>query len=103
MTKSCVTDLPGGVHSSDDECRESINLDTWLSKPDVIYAFPCKEVKENGYMVPRSVSYGAEDLIEQRFRPSASEFSHRFGHILTVWPNMYGLPTSPRNLGGLGL
>lgn len=39
------------VHSTeDDETRELVTLQSWLKNPDVIKAFKCQEVKENGYM-----------------------------------------------------
>ena len=41
--------------SSDDERKEVVNIDTWLNKSDIRFAFQCKEVKDNGYMVPRYV------------------------------------------------
>ena len=43
------------VPSSDDERKEVVNIETWLNKQDIRYAFQCKEVKDNGYMVPRYV------------------------------------------------
>lgn len=41
------------VPSSDDERKEVVNIETWLHKPDIRFAFQCKEVKDNGYMVAR--------------------------------------------------
>ncbi len=51
-----VSDDPE-VPSSDDERKEVVNIDTWLNKPDIRYAFQCKEVKDNGYMVARSAKW----------------------------------------------
>ncbi|XP_074652451.1 TBC1 domain family member 23-like isoform X2 [Tubulanus polymorphus] len=42
----------GSVASSDDERRETVNLETWLKKPDVLHSFKCREIKQNGYVVP---------------------------------------------------
>lgn len=36
--------------TEDDEIKELVPLQTWLKNPDVIEAFKCQEVKENGYM-----------------------------------------------------
>ena len=41
------------VPSSDDEHRDTVNIETWLNKPDVKHAFTCRQVRENGYMCPR--------------------------------------------------
>jgi hypothetical protein len=38
---------------SDDGQKELISLDVWLNKPDIIHAYPCSEVKENGQNFPR--------------------------------------------------
>ncbi|XP_041372559.1 TBC1 domain family member 23-like [Gigantopelta aegis] len=38
--------------SSDDEHRETVSLDTWLKKPEVVYSCQCQEVREDGYMFP---------------------------------------------------
>jgi len=37
----------------EEEGQEVVAISTWLSKPDVIEAFRCHEVKVNGYMYPR--------------------------------------------------
>ncbi|XP_018584659.1 TBC1 domain family member 23-like isoform X1 [Scleropages formosus] len=37
---------------SDDDRREVVNIQTWISKPDVKYHVSCNEVKETGHMFP---------------------------------------------------
>ncbi|KAK3107332.1 hypothetical protein FSP39_012034 [Pinctada imbricata] len=36
--------------SSDEDRRETVNLDLWLNKPEVVYSCKCQEVLSNGYM-----------------------------------------------------
>jgi hypothetical protein len=38
---------------SEDEHKETVSLDTWLSKPDVVYFCQCKEIRSNSYTYPR--------------------------------------------------
>ncbi|XP_021341052.1 TBC1 domain family member 23-like [Mizuhopecten yessoensis] len=38
--------------SSDDERKETISLETWLKKPNMVYTCKCQEVISNGYMYP---------------------------------------------------
>lgn len=37
----------------EEEEQETVAISTWMSKPDVIKAFKCHEVKVNGYMYER--------------------------------------------------
>ncbi|ELU13461.1 hypothetical protein CAPTEDRAFT_183535 [Capitella teleta] len=45
-------DDPGSIASSDDEKRDTVNIDTWLHKPDVRCAYHCQEVRETGFVYP---------------------------------------------------
>ena len=49
-----MEDPSGEVMSSDDERRDVVNIETWLNKPDVRFAYPCQHVKETGYTYNRS-------------------------------------------------
>ncbi|XP_006868709.1 PREDICTED: omega-amidase NIT2 [Chrysochloris asiatica] len=46
------TDEIDSSSMSDDDRKEVVNIQTWISKPDIKHHFPCKEVKENGHMFP---------------------------------------------------
>ncbi|XP_032826862.1 TBC1 domain family member 23 isoform X1 [Petromyzon marinus] len=53
---------------SDDERREVVSLQTWLSKPDVKHHFPCTEIRDNGrtyachLLVTATHLYGLREL-----------------------------------------
>ena len=49
----CSAGEEGSGDLSEDEHKETVSLDTWLKKPDVVYSCQCKEVKSNGYTYPR--------------------------------------------------
>ena len=49
----CSAGEDGSGDLSEDEHKETVSLDTWLKKPDVVYSCQCKEVKSNGYTYPR--------------------------------------------------
>jgi len=42
------------LEQSDDERRETVSLDTWLHKPDIVYACTCRDLDNNGFLHPRS-------------------------------------------------
>jgi len=50
-----LPDEPIEPHSSDDEQRETVNIETYTSKPEVKSVFDCQEVTSSGFMHPRSV------------------------------------------------
>ena len=41
------------VASSGDEQQESVNIETWVKRPDVIRHFPCSEISTTGQMYSR--------------------------------------------------
>uniref|UniRef100_A0A8C6P716 TBC1 domain family member 23 n=1 Tax=Nothobranchius furzeri TaxID=105023 RepID=A0A8C6P716_NOTFU len=46
------TDEIDSSSMSDDDRKEIVNIQTWISKPDVKHHIPCNEVKETGHMFP---------------------------------------------------
>jgi hypothetical protein len=46
-------DTASQASPEEEEGEEVVAISTWLSKPDVIQAFRCHEVKVNGYMYAR--------------------------------------------------
>ncbi|KAG7467202.1 hypothetical protein MATL_G00150800 [Megalops atlanticus] len=46
------TDEIDSSSMSDDDRKEIVNIQTWISKPDVKHHVPCNEVKETGHMFP---------------------------------------------------
>ena len=57
------TDEQGAILSSDDERRDTVNIETWLHKPDVKFAYQCQEVRETGFIYPRYVSEDQGDWL----------------------------------------
>ncbi|XP_076871203.1 TBC1 domain family member 23 isoform X2 [Brachyhypopomus gauderio] len=46
------TDEIDSSSMSDDDRKEVVNIQTWITKPDVKHHVPCNEVKETGHMFP---------------------------------------------------
>ena len=44
-----------GLVIDDDDEREVVSLELWLSKPDVKYHFKCQHIRENNDLAPRYV------------------------------------------------
>ena len=38
---------------SDDERRETVSLDTWLKKTDIVYSCQCRDLDEHAFLHPR--------------------------------------------------
>ncbi|KAL8598400.1 hypothetical protein ACOMHN_032677 [Nucella lapillus] len=62
----------GGEGSSDlsgDEHKETVSVDTWVKKADVVYTCACKEVKSNGYTYPSTLIVTSSHLFILRHLP----------------------------------
>ena len=54
-TKVLIT-WRGFILDEDDE-KEIINLELWLSKPDVRYHFKCQHIRDTNELAPRFVNF----------------------------------------------
>ncbi|KAJ8034465.1 TBC1 domain family member 23 [Holothuria leucospilota] len=65
-----------GSMSSDEERRELVNTEVWLSKPDVIKSFECQEVKDNGHTYPGHILLTASHMYVLREAKDRKNFSY---------------------------
>ncbi|XP_069686728.1 TBC1 domain family member 23 isoform X1 [Periplaneta americana] len=63
----------------EEEGHEGVSISTWLSKPDVIEAFKCHEVKVNGYMYDSHLLVTDSHIYVLRDIPGRKGYAHIVG------------------------
>ncbi|XP_023723850.1 TBC1 domain family member 23 isoform X3 [Cryptotermes secundus] len=69
-------DAAGLERPEEEEEQETVAISTWLSKPDVIKAFKCHEVKVNGYMYESHLLVTDSHIYVLRDIPGRKGFAH---------------------------
>lgn len=49
-----ILSLDGLDSDTNDESAQEIDIEMWSKSPEVIGCFQCQEIKDDGYMCPRS-------------------------------------------------
>lgn len=63
-------------NSSDEENKEKVSLETWLKKPEVIYACKCNAIGTNGYMFPSHILLTDKHMYILRDIPGRKNMAH---------------------------
>ncbi|XP_038062731.1 TBC1 domain family member 23-like isoform X2 [Patiria miniata] len=66
----------GSTASSDEERKELVKTDTWLNKPDILAAYQCQEVKDNGHTYPSNMLVTKTHLYILRDKADSKGFSY---------------------------
>ncbi|GFN99365.1 TBC1 domain family member 23 [Plakobranchus ocellatus] len=66
----------GADSDEDDEQKETVSLDTWVQKSDVLYSCRCKEIRTNGHTFPSYLLVTASHLYVLREIPSRKGMAH---------------------------
>ncbi|XP_022109072.1 TBC1 domain family member 23-like isoform X2 [Acanthaster planci] len=66
----------GSAASSDEERKELVKTDTWLKKPDILAAYQCQEVKDNGHTYPSNMLVTKTHLYVLRDKADSRGFSY---------------------------
>ncbi|XP_071806622.1 TBC1 domain family member 23-like isoform X1 [Asterias amurensis] len=69
-------DSLGSAASSDEERKEMVKTDTWLNKPDILSAYQCQEVKDNGHTYPSNLLITKTHLYVLRDKADSKGFSY---------------------------
>ncbi|RUS82815.1 hypothetical protein EGW08_009435 [Elysia chlorotica] len=69
-------DGSGAESEEDDAQKETVSLDTWVQKADVLYSCRCKEIRSNGHSFPSYLLVTSSHLYVLREIPSRKGMAH---------------------------
>jgi len=61
--------------SSDEDKRDTVHIQTWLDKPEVLHSFKCHSVKDSGHMCPSHLLVTSKHLYILREIPNRPEYA----------------------------